>query len=83
MDVLKSLIIGWSAVWSTAMFVATKLRVDQNLTLAVLPLFDKRSILNFNTWTLYWLTPIYVFGVWAIGCILILSINWLITRRRK
>ncbi len=83
MEILKSLIIGWSVVWSATMFVVTKFDVGRGIPLVALPFIEDGNKLESAARSLYWLTPIYTFVVWAIGCILIISINWFITRRRK
>jgi hypothetical protein len=81
MEISKSLIIGWSIVWGLSLGALANLKVTAGFSLISLMTMGKDA--NLSKENIIFLTPVYVFAVWAIGCIMIISINWFITRKRK
>jgi hypothetical protein len=81
MEISKSLIIGWSIVWGLSLVALTSLKSTAGISLISLMTLAKDS--GLSPLNIVYRAPVYVFLVWAIGCILIISISWFITRKRK
>ena len=73
MEALKSLIIGWSIAWGATLIAIPEIRLE-GVPVIALRIFEKSSAVKI---------PIYVFSVWAAGCILILAVYWFINMYKK
>ena len=71
MDIMKTLILGWSLVLSSTLFF--KGANGASIFAAVLYRSTEQES------SLLWITPLYVFCIWLAGCVILLSLC-LITR---
>lgn len=77
MDVLKSLIIGWSIVWASFLFAVPLLHGPGRMSILVAA-FSRNHTMMMKQ--IIYSGPLYVFGVWAIGCIVIIFVVQLVRR---
>jgi len=66
MDIMKTLILGWSLVLSSTLFF--KGANNASIFAAVLYRSTEQES------SLLWITPLYVFCVWLAGCVVVLSL---------
>lgn len=71
MDLLKSLIIGWSIVWSITLFSIARFEVNDSPILLLIRFGGIRVTAGLK---LLVLMPLYAFVVWIIGCIFIVTL---------
>jgi hypothetical protein len=78
---LNFLIIGWSITWAIGLFSLVNVKVPMSgSSIIYLLAYGKPSERFMSYKDLIFWTPFYIFGIWAIGCALILTVYWLVAR---
>jgi hypothetical protein len=75
-ELYKTLVLGWSIVWAACLITLAQVKIPQLGGIATILAFNQPKIL----FKLLYLVPLYAFGLWVAGCLLLGGVCWLLGR---